>query len=201
MPGQNMPLMVDLFSGTGGASAAFAQAGWNVLRIDNSPDAYHAVNRDMKEFQYTGAVRPTVIWASPPCTEFSREAMPWCRTGNAPSMELALATRRVLDLARPCWWVVENVHGALKYFEPVFGKARKYGPFYLWGNFPDFKLDVPPQKQRSHGRDAKGRARRAAVPYVLSEALYKAIVSASYTPTYYPMCPVEPPPPLKRRIL
>jgi len=181
------PLMLDLFSGTGGASAAFAEAGWNVIRIDNSPLAVEVVNRDILTYQYTGAQRPTLIWASPPCTEFSRESMPWCRTGKAPSMELALATRRILDTERPCWWVVENVRGAVKYFEPIFGEPRKYGPFYLWGNFPDLNVQVKPQKERINGNTVRSRARRAAVPYALSKALLDAITGASYTPTYRPM--------------
>lgn len=53
-------LMLDLCCGLKGASAAMRDRGWEVVR----------------------GRRPDLVWASPPCTEFSRESMPWTKTGN-----------------------------------------------------------------------------------------------------------------------
>ncbi len=76
------PLMLDLFAGTGGASRPFRDAGWEVVRVELDPSFEAEVHADVREWSWTGRT-PTLVWASPPCTEFAREAMPWCRTKPA----------------------------------------------------------------------------------------------------------------------
>lgn len=181
-PTQEPPLMLDLFGGLGGASEAFVKAGWEVVRVDNEPTllarALKAKNvtdvvADLRTWSWTGR-KPMLVWASPPCTEFSREMMPWCRTGNDPCMDLALAARRIIDETQPSYWVIENVKGAVKWFVRCgLGRHRKsYGPVFLWGNFPIFEAKVEPWKERL---SSSRKAERAKIPAAISDGLLKAI--------------------------
>lgn len=162
--------MLDLFAGLGGASSAFAARGWDVVTVDNDPRFGCTHTTDLAAWSYTG---PPVdlVWASPPCTEFSRESMPWCRTGVVPSMELVHAALRIIREVNPPWWVLENVRGATGYLNPLLGEPRIYGPFFLWGVFPPFQCRVKPFKEKL---SSARRAERAKVPFELSERLAKA---------------------------
>ena len=166
--------MLDLYCGTKGASAAFRQAGWDVVTVDNDPQHHPDVLADLRRWSWEGE-RPDLVWASPPCTEFSRTALPWFRKKGPPepSMELVEAALRVVREARPHYWVLENVRGAVPYLRALLGEPRVIaGPFHLWGYFPPFRLDVAPFKERLGGDD---RVQRAAIPYRLSAALLAAV--------------------------
>lgn len=165
--------MLDLFAGLGGASQAFAARGWDVVTVDNDPRFGCTHTADLATWSYEG---PPVdlVWASPPCTEFSRESMPWCRTGKAPSLDLVNAALRIIREAGPTWWVLENVRGASKHLTPLLGEPRVYGPFFLWGKFPPFRCRVRPFKEKLSSTQ---RAERAKVPAALSAALAKACES------------------------
>jgi hypothetical protein len=172
--------MLDLFAGTGGASAAFREAGWGVVTVDNDPAHQTDVVADLRAWSWTGR-RPTLVWASPPCQEFSRMSMPWTRAKNppAPSTELVEAALRIVQETRPRYWVVENVRGAIPYLRPLLGRPRlSCGPFFLWGYFPWFRAGVAPFKEHLGSRDA---VRRAAVPRHVSTGLLEAI---NYRPMF-----------------
>lgn len=167
-----MSLMLDLFAGTGGASAAFKAAGWEVVTVDNDPQHGTGIVADLTAWSWTGQ-RPELVWASPPCTEFSRTSMPWCRPAPAPSMALVEAALRIVRACRPRYWVLENVRGAVPYLAPLLGPPRVVaGPFHLWGHFPPFACAIPGFKERLGSKDV---VKRAAVPYRLSAALLAAV--------------------------
>ena len=167
-------LMLDLCSGLGGASAAMSNRGWSVIRVDIDPCFAPDVVANVREWSYEGSP-PDLIWASPPCTEFSRESMPWCRTGKTPDMSIVLACKRIIQECNPRFWIIENVRGAIRWFQPHFGEpAARYGPFYLWGHFPplgDFCLDY----RRKESYNSKQQAERAFIPYQLSFAVAQAV--------------------------
>lgn len=169
-------LMLDLGCGLKGASAAMKARGWQVITVDINPAFEPDIVADLREWSYTGP-RPDLVWCSPPCDEFSRESMPWSKTGNLPDMSIVLACKRIIDECQPRYWVIENVRGAGHYFEPIFGRVRAiYGPFYLWGFFPtpgDFRLIY--RKKESYS--SKEKAARAMIPAQLSNALTEAIES------------------------
>jgi len=146
-----MPTILDLCSGLGGATEAFSQAGWNVIRIESNPElAYVPFTQTLDVLEWEEWVpnlpdRVDVVWASPPCREFSRGfAAPAPTAERAglpfePSMELVRACLDIIDYLKPKWWVIENVRGALSSFIDVhpLGKPKQnIGPFFLWGNFP-----------------------------------------------------------------
>lgn len=166
-----MPLGLDLCSGLGGASAAWKARGWDVLTLDAEARFDADVTADVREWKYDGQ-RPLLLWASPPCTEFSREMMPWCRTGKAPDMSIIEGCYRIIREVEPVFWCVENVKGAVKWFEPLLGRLRQsHGPFFLWGNFPRFRCRVKGFKERL---SSSRKAERAMVPYSLSDRMAAA---------------------------
>jgi len=164
-------LMVDLCSGLGGASQAMKDRGWQVTTVDNDPRFKPDIIADVRTFTWNGE-RPTLIWASPPCHEFTRAFLPWIKSETVPDMSIVQAVCRIIYEANPVYWVIENVRGAQKYFGPVLGEPAYIlsGVYFLWGHFPDLSL---------YGTYFKiwhrDKALRAKIPYELSNALATAI--------------------------
>jgi site-specific DNA-cytosine methylase len=169
-----MMLMLDLCSGLGGASQAMRDRGWEVVTLDNDARFQPTIVADLRAWAWYGA-RPDLIWLSDPCTEFSRESMPWCRTGASPDLSIVLAGLRVIREATPRYWVRENVRGSIPWVRDILGAPReRHGPFFLWGSFPS--PGVPHMRVRGKERYSSAqRAERARVPYALSTALATAI--------------------------
>ena len=169
-------LMLDLCSGLGGAFAAMRDRGWSVVTVDIDPQFEPDIVADVRDWMWDGRC-PDLIWASPPCVEFSREFMPWSKTGKRPDMSIVLACKRIIDEVSPRFWVIENVKGAVYWFKPILGRPRTIiGPFYLWGFFPDpgrIKL----RYRHKESRSSQARAERAKIPYVISYNLAVAIES------------------------
>lgn len=161
--------MLDLFAGLGGASQTMKARGWDVVTVDTGPFDV-TFNGDVRDFH----ARPghfDLVWASPPCDEFSRESQPWCRTGAIPSVDLVMESIRIIREARPRWWVLENVRGSLKYIVPILGPWKAHlGPFFLWGEFPESIVwpQVTHSKQAFSGRRKDLRAK---LPEGVSRAL------------------------------
>jgi site-specific DNA-cytosine methylase len=164
--------MLDLCSGLGGASQAMRERGWTVITLDNEAVFKPDIVADLCTWIYDGP-RPDLIWASPPCTEFARESMPWSRTGNAPDLALVNAVFRIVAGAQPRYWILENVRGAM----PWLGPPREiHGPFYLWGHFP--RLGRPRLCMRlKESYSSKQRAERAKISRALSVAVALAVES------------------------
>ena len=138
-------LMLDLFSGLGGASQAMKNRGWHVITVDINPDFQPDIVADVRDWHWHGQ-RPDLLWASPPCNEFAREFMPWSSTGRDPDRSLVQATLRIVAEAWPRYWILENVRGAVSWIYPLLGSPRTIiGAFYLWGFFPPLAhLDTSP---------------------------------------------------------
>ena len=83
-----MKVFIDLFCGLGGASEAFRKhPNWKVIAIDNNPillpHVHGLILADVHDtdniksiitallFEHTDEIEQIVVWASPPCTEFS----------------------------------------------------------------------------------------------------------------------------------
>lgn len=166
-------VMLDLFAGLGGASQAMKDRGWKVITMDVDPKFETDIIADIRDFKWNGGP-VDFLWASPPCTEFSRESMPWCRTGNEPSMDLLAATVRVISEVNPIWWAIENVRGAIKYFTRVLGKpVARYSPVFIWGILPPLpEIKIKPWKEKLSSTQ---REKRAVIPYEISLAIAKSI--------------------------
>lgn len=195
--------MLDLFSGLGGASEAFVQAGWEVLRIENNPLLGEVPNTkimcvfELRDWLEDNARTLTVgvlddvdlIWASPPCDEFSLAFSAPHAIHNRenpgipyePNMDYLEATLDIIKLLKPRYFVIENVRGSSKFFTEMIGTPPRQilgNAQFLWGNFP--LIDPPTYKSKAEvdKRHSPLRANiRAKIPIEISEALLEAIQS------------------------
>jgi hypothetical protein len=189
--------IVDLFSGLGGASQAFVDdEAWGVLRVENNPllgsvewtrimDIFEFRDWLLEQKDRYGPFDVDVVWASPPCTEFSlafnAPQSIAIREGRLeeyqPYMGYLTVAMEIIEIINPRYWIIENVRGSIKYFHPLVGKPHQIlGPYYLWGNFPKIMPDKLPTKLSKDDGPRNMRAnRRAVVPYEISQALKHAI--------------------------
>lgn len=162
--------MLDLFSGSGGASRAAAVRGWEVVRIDNAEGTAADIRADLGSWMPAENDRYDLVWASPPCTQLSTAG---ARRDVASGLVLVDAALRIIRTLSPRWWVLENVHGATRAIGSRIGPpVACYGSFYLWGVFPPFEAVVPREKTKLSGR--RRAERRAAIPWAISDGLVRA---------------------------
>ena len=193
---------LDLFSGLGGASEAFAQdlGNWTVLRIDNNPllggipmtviDDIKLLANDLNP----GGMYPRtlekidVIWASPPCREFSNaysspksiHVREHGLDSYQPDMSLLTTALDIIETVKPKYWIIENVVGSIRYFRDLLGEPRQIiGPYVLWGNFPYLDVDdnqlVSKSKKDVHSSNPLRSNYKAKVDFSISASLKDAI--------------------------
>jgi len=206
-----MNLFIDLFSGLAGASSAFVDdSTWRVLRIDNNPALLEFVPETVicditdtvatlqvidewidAQVREHGPVKRLVVWASPPCDEFSTgfsAPRPTAhRQGRAfsPNMRCVSAVKIIVAELMPEAWFVENVRGAVNDFEPFFGPwVQHHGPFYLWGKFPHVDLSCLKEHQKIKVANAHRHApkwlrknKQGQIPLDLSQAVKSALMT------------------------
>lgn len=160
-------IALDLYSGTGAATAAFRRRGWSVFTVDLDPARRPGVVADVRRLPISGGV--DFLWASPPCTEFSDANARIPAIARRPSLECICATLEAVRNLRPRFWILENVRGAI----PFLGiSVQKIGPFCLWGYFPPISVSLELASWR------KSRFRTAAARAQIPEALSEAVASA-----------------------
>lgn len=194
-----MKLFIDLCSGLGGASEAFlGDPLWEVYRVEirgepEFQDLPSTHQHDVKNWidwlpsLASERYEQVVIWASPPCLEFSN-AMWAPRAIHSresteeyePDMDIFDACLAIIEHVKPTFWVIENVAGSIPFFTPELGKfTQKIGPFFLWGVFP--YIDVGPYfTHRKADNDVHSsnplRANiKAKIPFEVSRALLHTI--------------------------
>jgi hypothetical protein len=165
--------MLDLCCGLGGVSSRFRRAGWEVIGVDIAEWMKPTIVCDVRAL----ALRPVhfdFIWASEPCTQYSRLAQPGLYPNEpAPDLSIAYAIRDIVERFAPDRWMVENVWGARPYYRNIFGQVRARVPGHaFWGS--GFLIpDTPPHKhsvgQQTHERIRK--AKRAIIPAPICDAV------------------------------
>ena len=133
--------VLELFSGTGSIGKVCKQLGWNVVSVDMILPADHQV--DIMEFNYKQYPKDRfdIVWASPPCTNYSRLKNCWygrkLKDGSIYTKEqhikdqdeadkLVLKSLEIIDYFNPHLWFLENPQtGNLKNREIMKGI-----PFY-----------------------------------------------------------------------
>jgi len=177
-----LPLVLDLFSGTGSATQPFVECGKHrVVRVDWDRELRPDLLADVRDLPLE--CRPDFIWGSPPCQDFTRYAMPWMKTrsGSAtifpgiPQLDFVWAFYRQVRRLRPRLWAMENVQFAQRWI----GRAPfHWGPYYLWGWYPPLKIhgDLPEGgKMRHWARTKEAIRQRGAIPRPLAEAVHRAV--------------------------
>jgi site-specific DNA-cytosine methylase len=169
-----MPFMIDLCCGLKGASQSFKDAGWDVLTLDIKEKFEPDIVADVREWFWEG-VRPDLIWISDPCTEFARESMPWSRKGITPDLSILEGCLRIVDRAKPRFWVRENVKGSIKWVAPLLGPPRLIKlPYVFWGFFPMPVFNLRGvKKKESYGSNQS--ALRSQIPLAVSNGFRSAI--------------------------
>ncbi len=194
--GRRMKIMIDLFAGLGGASQAFSDdPEWSVIRIDNNREllehTYGLIISDVGNVERTlaiinsllnvhrGSIKKLVIWASPPCNQYSFANLN--RDPDNFDNTLLEATLEIIDALNPNAWIIENVKGAIETFNDIIGLpwCQSVGPVFLWGQFP--QLAFEDAKNRHHKKMLNCGTRklrpnlRALIPYPISLAYKNCI--------------------------
>lgn len=151
---------------------------WAVITVDIDPCFEPDIVADIRSWSWRGR-RPDLLWASPPCDEFSRELMPWSRTGKTPDLSIVKGCRRIVKECNPRYWIIENTRGALPYLVPYLGKPAAVSyPYYLWGFFPQ----LPDGKREYRHKEllsSTAKAERARIPYELSALIAEVVEHAN----------------------
>jgi len=200
--------MLDLFSGLGGASEAFLSNGWDVKRIENNPELMLVPNTEMMcVYDFGKWVDDriaegwtfsdlTLVWASPPCTDFSDGyAAPKSvakRNGEnyvpGEAIDMVKEAKRIIDCLNPKYYIIENVRGSIEYLTPILGEpVMIIDSIVLWGRFP--KWAMPPgykHKKDDAWSTVPLRANiRAKIPYEISDACREAIENTKTLDYWY----------------
>lgn len=180
-----MRTILDLCSGLGGATRAFVvhPHSWRVIRVDNDPrhaSVAHTRVLDVLEWLDWIDDLPTidVVWASPPCTDFTNaDSRPRTVRGD-PDMSVLEACIAIKDYLQPRTFIIENVCGACPWFKPYLGNHRqKIGPFFLWGNFPHLVMDRDFKHDKMAQSTFSRSPLRSLIPLEISEALLDALTN------------------------
>ena len=191
--------VLDLCSGFGGFSEAFVRCPhWEVMRIEINPLLSEVPDTeiidvlefrdnllDMIERGYNPA-RPDLILASPPCREFStgfrsprsQSAIDRELDSYQPDMKILEACLDIISMLKPTYYIIENVRGSIRYFEPRLGKPIcSVGAWWFYGKFPSFDVNLEvPEKRTMDKRHSPLRVQhKSVIPLVVSQAIKKAI--------------------------
>ena len=185
-------IILDLCGGTGAWSKPYSENGYDV-RLITLPD--HDVRK------YNPPENVYGILAAPPCTDFSVSgAQFWLLKDmdnrTIDSMGVVIACLKIIAMAGPEWWVLENPVGKLGRW---LGKPRiifnpcDYGDPWtkktcLWGKFnlpiknpvePEFVKAsngdrYAPYHMKTGGRSAKTKELRSITPPNFAKAFFEA---------------------------
>lgn len=174
-------MIIDLFSGSGSASGIWQNHNYHVDRYDIvAPEkpittAIDLSNKNEIDNKILFMPQsPLLIWASPPCTEYSLENRYFAKNPQEIDTTLWRNTKYIIDSLEPKYWVIENVKGAHR----IWGEpTQKFGAYWLWGNFPKFNIPGKvPNKNVHNYKNKKERAKESAkIPYEISSGLFRAI--------------------------
>ena len=113
-----MPRLLELFSGTGSVGRAFADLGWDVHSVDILGNPTWRC--DIRSLDLQSLLHYDVVWASPPCTQYSISRT----TAKTPrnlvgADELVQAALNVIAHCQPMLWFLENPQTGLLKTRPM----------------------------------------------------------------------------------
>ena len=99
--------MLDLFSGTGSVAKVARRQGWGTVTLDRDLPA--DLQTDIKDWDCTSFHEKffDFVWASPPCTEYSRAKTTAPRDIEGVN-NIAERTLKIISFLKPEFWVIEN---------------------------------------------------------------------------------------------
>ena len=140
--------VLELFSGTGSVGRVAKQLGHSVISLDlKGAD----LNCDILEWDYKQFDKDfDFVWASPPCTEYSRAKTTGVRKIDEAN-KIVLKTIEIIKYFEPKYFVIENPQTGLLKKQPFMNEFSytdidycKYGMSYrkrtrLWHNLQNWK--------------------------------------------------------------
>lgn len=182
MMGKSSKIILDLCAGTGAWSEPYRKAGYDVRRIDIED------GQDVRLYFPPANIHG--ILAAPPCQHLAVAGTRWWKAkGQGPLLEalgIVDACLRIIWLAKPDFWVLENPVGRLVHY---LGKPKMYfhpcdyGDLWtkktaLWGEFnhPKYNPVLPLEHDRIHRMSpSPDRSRRRAItPPGFAQAFFEA---------------------------
>jgi hypothetical protein len=106
---------MELCAGTGSFSKIAREMGFSTYTVEINPDLnpdYAGSIMDFDPAPFVGKI--DVMWASPPCTEFSYMTRLFRGTHTLHGLELVHRCLEIMRIINPKWWVFENPVGTLK---------------------------------------------------------------------------------------
>jgi SAM-dependent methyltransferase len=158
--------MLDLCCGLGGVYREFQRAGWFAVGVDIAAWVKPTIVADIRALPLAPR-RWDFIWASEPCTYYSRFSQPGLYPNEPlPDLGLARCIRALIAELKPARWVVENVWGARRFYREIFGPVRARVPGHVFYGMPLLIPQVRPHKHTigEQVREEIRKAKRAMIP-------------------------------------
>lgn len=166
--------MLDCFSGLNGASTAFQLKGWEITSVDIEKKFKPTIVADITRLP----IKPSYydfIWCSPPCTEYSRSALPWFPKRFIPNHSNFFSSVRLIKIFKPKFYCIENVKGSVPFFSRVLGNYNFcIDRWFFWTNVPNLQKiskSLLPSKQKYPG----SHPLRSKIPTIISLSFYESI--------------------------
>lgn len=112
-----MTIMLELFSGTGSVGKVAEEMGMTVISLDRDMQA--DLQCDIMDWDYKELPRHTfdIIWASPPCTEYSMAKTCGIRDIIGAN-NVVKRTLDIIEYFKPKYWMIENPQTGLLKDQP-----------------------------------------------------------------------------------
>ena len=187
-----MTKKLNIFSGCteyGSEVQAFKDRNHNVVTLGMYGDV--DIKKDIRDVHFYHCIGYyDFMTFHPPCTEFSiaNWRLGKCKD-RTPDMSIVNACFRIVQEAKPKYWMIENPQGCLRHFIGRPQYSIKYGdyghycqkPTDLWGVLPWFSsycnntVPLSVHNISAHSEGPSDPAKRAMLPYGLSKVLCNAI--------------------------
>jgi len=187
---------VDLYCGLGGWSDGLADVGFEIIGVEIREDLanlyqHPVIVADVRELNPVEFSGYDLIIGSPPCRDFSLQALCAFRKGNpwrippdpeGHGMDLVNAFLRFVEIAKPKFWLMENVTQLTKYLTLLYKmKVKISGNKWrcFWGNFPRFDVPYHPEILMDYSGKLRSE-KNAYIPPDIGRSLGLAIIEELY---------------------
>ena len=128
--------LLELFCGTKSVGNCFVEQGWEVVSVDSLSKWNPTIIADIRQLPITIGQGFDMIWASPPCTEFSLANSTGTRDLQT-ARAIVQHTLAIINRSGCRWWVMENPASGLlgdqDFMQGIPYKDVSYCMYSDWG--------------------------------------------------------------------